>query len=195
MPLTRPSASFFLLPLSTTELPPRGPTLRGVTASTQGIPLLIIGASGGRTWLFDLRSMPVRDVPATWAALKPALESPAKILHDGRQQYAAIFRLHGIRVAPVRDTQVAHGMIQVLQSLSGTGVTTSPQAFSPVLEAHGFPANPRLAAGHRGAGGSTAPGQGPLRVCAHRGGAVLPAGAAPGGGVQAASGRAARAHL
>ncbi|KAL4443459.1 hypothetical protein ABPG75_011196 [Micractinium tetrahymenae] len=103
-----------------------------------------------RCFVFDLAGMAAGEWEAALRQLAHLLESPdvVKVLHDCRSDCEALFYLHGIRVSPVWDTQVAFGLFQFLSSLgSGDGVN-APIGLNQLLQQYELPPNPLKKAMH-----------------------------------------------
>ncbi|GAB4817298.1 hypothetical protein N2152v2_004344 [Parachlorella kessleri] len=109
-----------------------------------------------RAFLFDLHAMQPAERKDVLSLLEDKLlgnDKVVKVLHDCRKDCEALFYQHNIRLRNVWDTQVAHAMVQVLQSIA-TGASGAhdargaPIGLNPLLERYELPINPTKKAVH-----------------------------------------------
>ncbi|GAB4817299.1 hypothetical protein N2152v2_004345 [Parachlorella kessleri] len=113
--------------------------------------------AGGRAFLFDLHAMqPAEQKDVLWHLEHEVLGNAdiVKVLHDCRKDCEALFYQHRTRLTNVWDTQVAHAMVQVLESLASSSsgaqdVTGALIGLNPLLVRHGLPINPLKKAMHK----------------------------------------------
>ncbi|KAL4531564.1 hypothetical protein Ndes2526B_g04327 [Nannochloris sp. 'desiccata'] len=124
------------------------------------IDLLSVSGSTGVVWMFDFKCTSQPESREIWKLLKTKIFETTRaagsegssrsinntliFFHDCRWLGPALYRQGGINLHHVFDAQVAHGVLQVVKGIGGSGGFALPRSLENIFVDYGIQRNPKL---------------------------------------------------